>query len=219
MAAPPPPPTPTRRYIALEGNIGAGKTTLIDGMSVLRPGWELLREPVDLWGEALCAFYAEPRNNSFFFQMEILRTRVQQLQEAASPPHVLPLTERCVQSSSHVFVRSLVQAGLMSPAEHAAYTRWFEFVDAHVLRHHLAGIVYIDTPAEVCLMRSRLRAREGETSIPLDYIQHIGRTYASWLEQAEAEGVPVIRIDGSMRPEEIVAEGIRAIERLRDVVA
>lgn len=209
------PQAPTRKYIALEGNIGAGKTTLIDGMSALRPDWELLREPVDQWTDALCAFYADPGGASFLFQMEILRTRVQQLLQATSPPHVLPLTERCVQSSSHVFVRSLVQEGLMSPPEHASYVQWFEFVDTRVLRHHLAGIVYIDTPADACLVRSRLRAREGESSISLDYIRHIGRTYASWLERAEAEGVPVIRIDGTMSPDAIVKEGIKAVERLR----
>jgi deoxycitidine kinase len=48
----------------------------------------------------------------------------------------------------------------------------------------LAGVIYIQCPPEVCSDRIKKRSREGEDTIPLDYLEKIHEKHESWLNKA-----------------------------------
>lgn len=45
----------------------------------------------------------------------------------------------------------------------------------------LAGVIYVQCAPEICEQRIRTRSREGEDTIPLDYLQRIHEKHESWL--------------------------------------
>ena len=79
------------RLVSIEGNIGAGKSTVVYGLKQrIDNGFPsrrdkrfvtLLEEPIDTWGSSLSAFYGNRKKYAFLFQIEIVRSRLQQFLE------------------------------------------------------------------------------------------------------------------------------------------
>ena len=69
--------------LAIEGNIGAGKTTL--SYEFKKQQWNVLEEPIDLWNvkgtNMLDAYYANPKEMAYLFQQVTLTTKTKQLQK------------------------------------------------------------------------------------------------------------------------------------------
>ena len=104
------------RYIAIEGCMGAGKSTLLDMLQRSgEPGSfgvrAVLQEPVKEWGHLLVDFYENPQRNALILQLEILRSRLQQLLDADTDLGLshddVVLIERSIESSSDVFVEMM----------------------------------------------------------------------------------------------------------------
>ena len=196
------------RYIAIEGCMGAGKSTLVDMLQRSRETEafgvrSVLQEPVKDWGPLLAEFYENPQRNALVLQLEILRSRVQQLLDAEvdfglSGDDII-LVERSIESSSDVFVpmmsKNVDDTGdvLMSPRDVFAYKKWQTTMEGimHEKHHELAGIIFIDAEPETCLNRIKSRARDGEAKISLGYLEHLRDQYHAWLGAMQEKGITV----------------------------
>lgn len=185
--------------ITIEGDIGAGKSTLIDKLRTAHPDWHFIDEPVGTWlglqtegGENLLElFYKDKTRYSYTFQNCALLSRALNIKKTIddwqrrcrlNPEEELCnvfITERCIETDFHVFAKMLHDDGHMNLMEWDLYKMWYAFVKEQ--SHMLSGIVHVNTPPEICHARIRIRGRKGEDSIPLEYLQNLEKYQNEWL--------------------------------------
>lgn len=199
-------PKAARTIIALEGNIGAGKSTV--GERLRGSGlFDFLEEPLPLWREGFTAnllqrMYADMARWAFTFQIMAFVTRVKTWQEILSrTDHPRVVLERSVFTDRHVFAANLHRLGAISDVEWELYCGLWDFLVSNycVQPDH---ILYLRTPVEVCLERIRARGREEEKSITLEYLRQLEELHDRWL----LHDPRAIVLDGThyWRPEEVL---------------
>lgn len=196
------------RIYSIEGNIGAGKTTLIESLEknpnlivkLLQKNSKnidanidisricLLREPVDIWSTVKDAdgfsilenFYKDPKKWSFAFQVMAFTTRLSEMRRIIKEnPHCDTLIcERSLEADCHIFAKMLYKDGLIDAMSYEIYLRMYrEFSEEFALD----GVIYLSTPPNVCFERVSKRAREGEESISIEYLEKCHRYHLNWL--------------------------------------
>jgi deoxyadenosine/deoxycytidine kinase len=171
--------------ILLEGNIGAGKTTV--GRALAAGGtFGFIEEPTGIWREGFAAnmlglFYDDPKRWAFTFQICAFITRAKTWQEVlALTDHSKVILERSIFCDRYVFAENCYRTGLMEASEYQVYRGLWEFLVAnYCVEPDL--ILYLRTPAEICLDRIEQRGRSEEKSIPLEYLQQLERLHDEWL--------------------------------------
>jgi deoxyadenosine/deoxycytidine kinase len=176
------------RIISLDGNIGVGKTTLLDHIQKRFPEVIIVKEPVDVWthlkdeqGSSLLElFYKDKRRYAFTFQQAAMLSRLLLLQKAVAEakPGSLILTERSVLTDRHVFAEMLYTSGDLSKLEKDLYDQWY---NAFAAQLPIAGIVYITTSVDTAFDRIQTRAREGESIISKEYLKALDWQHQVWL--------------------------------------
>lgn len=194
--------------ISIEGNIGAGKSTLLNKLRASHPEWTFIDEPVDFWsalknseGESLFElYYHNQKRWSYTFQNCAVLSRYQYIedtiakQRAVSSGKQVYITERCLDTDHKVFAQMLHDGKMMDSLEYTLYERWVDQLKKSSTP--LSGIIYIDTPAEVCAERIRGRNREGEEGIPLEYLQELQKYQSAWIDgvdEKEEDSTPIVR--------------------------
>jgi len=202
------------KMILLEGNIAAGKSTVGNVLKASEM-FDFIEEPVDAWqggfaSNLLDAFYRDMERWAFTFQIVAFITRPKTWEEVrALTGHRLVVLERSVFTDRHVFAPMLHDLGAMSDSEWQVYCRLWDFVVSNYCAEPDC-ILYLPTPAEVCLERIRTRGRGEETGITLEYLQRLETLHDEWLL-----GHPrVITLDGTRR---WTANEI--LERTKDLLA
>jgi deoxyadenosine/deoxycytidine kinase len=203
--------------ILLEGNIGAGKTTV--GRIIAASGqFNFIEEPTETWREGFASnmlelFYQDAKRWGLTFQMCALLTRAKTWQEVSQHSDHRPIIlERSVFCDRFVFAENGYRTGLFSLAEYQLYCGMWDFMVTNGGAEP-GLILYLRTPAEVCLQRIHERGRAEESSISLEYLLQLERLHDEWL----LDNPKTIMLDGE-RPwttEEVLAEiNIVAREKL-----
>lgn len=174
-----------RLLILLEGNIGAGKTTL--GRTINSSGvFIFVEEPTEIWREGFASnmlelFYSDAKRWGLTFQMCALVTRAKTWREVCHLEEQRSIIlERSVFCDRFVFAENGHRTGLFSEAEYQLYCEMWDFMVTN------GGtepnfILYLRTPAEACLERIRARGRAEEDSISLEYLQQLEQVHDEWL--------------------------------------
>ncbi|HUX12136.1 MAG TPA: deoxynucleoside kinase [Spirochaetia bacterium] len=163
------------KLIALEGQIGAGKTTLglILAESLKVPFYaELAAENTEL---LLDKFYADRSRWAFTMQTHFITHRAAML--SAMPQGTGGILDRSL-SGDRIFAEVLHEDGYMDDLEFSAYEELFELLSSLVPPPDL--MVYLDCNVDVALDRIRRRNRPAEAGIPRRYLDHLDRRYRSW---------------------------------------
>jgi deoxyadenosine/deoxycytidine kinase len=180
------------KLFSIEGNIGSGKSTFIeklkeqlkhiDGIPVV-----YVPEPVDEWESIQSVdgrnmielFYADSKQYAFAFQMMAYITRLAYLKrEMKKYPDCILISERSLLADYHVFARMLYDSGDISQEQFEIYKRWFnEFLEDVVM----TGIIYLKTDPQLCFERCTSRARKGENTISLEYLNNCSSMHDKWL--------------------------------------
>lgn len=176
--------------ISVDGNIGAGKSTIISQLKDTFKGMPnvlFIHEPVDtVWntvvddrGETLLSnFYSNPQKHAFTFQMMAYISRLSILKEAVSNlAYDIIITERCLETDRNVFEKMLHDNGVVSKMEHTVYNMWFDEFYAPV---RCNAIIYIRASVDTCMARIQQRSREGET-VSRDYITQCVKYHEDWI--------------------------------------
>ena len=201
------------QIVAIEGNIGAGKTTIFDKLKqrlAHDSGVVFMPEPVDIWesiagsdGETILAkFYRDPIKYAFSFQVMAYSTRLAMLRKTIKEnPHCSTIIcERSLEADRNIFAKMLRASGKMEDVEYQIYEMLYKDTAAEFPLHRA---VYIDSEPEKCLERIGKRARNGESTIPLDYLANCRQYYDEWL--LNETDIPVLRLDTN--PDATYADG------------
>ena len=188
--------------ISLEGNIGAGKSTLIEHLeNVLQKeaGWIFLKEPVHIWdtivdenGKTVLAnFYEDPKKYAFAFQVMAFTTRYQELKRIVreNPNCKGIICERSLEADKHIFAKMLHKDGLMDQLMYNIYDRYFQEYEGNF---KLDGIIHIDAFPETCFERVKQRSRNGESTITLEYLQTCDEFH---IERFKHTKTPVLQVN------------------------
>jgi deoxyadenosine/deoxycytidine kinase len=172
--------TPVAIVISIDGNIGAGKTTLFRELQSRfrnRKNFVFLDEPVSTW-QTICdedgvslleLFYKDSQSWAFSFQIAAYISRLALLKEVKErDPHAIIITERSLNTDRHVFTKMLHDQNKINKVDYQIYLKWF---DTFAKDYPVQKIIYVKTEPVNCYSRIKMRAREGESVIPLDYLQ------------------------------------------------
>ncbi len=175
-------------FIGIAGLIGAGKTTLATALGE-HLGLPVYYEPVQD-NEYLADFYADTARYSFATQIYLLNRRFQQHQEIIWRGGG-GVQDRTIYEDA-VFAKTLVDQDLMDERDYRTYLDLFRHMSNFMCRPNV--IVYLDLSPESSMERIRMRNRDVESSIPMEYLVSLHREYTSFIEDI-SRSVPVIRVD------------------------
>lgn len=157
------------RYIAIEGPLGVGKTSLAErlaeviGASVVREGTE--ENPF------LSNFYSDRKRYAFQTQLFFLLSRYHQQLDLAQ----INLFQRSV-VSDYVFAKDRIFAyANLSEDELVLYEEIYSLLRARIPLPDL--VVFLQAGTDVLVDRIRGRQRDFERNIPPEYVEHINEAY------------------------------------------
>lgn len=190
--------------VSLEGNIGAGKSTLLENLKLRYANDKtvvFLREPVDLWSQIkdssgetmLSKFYKDPSKYSFAFQIMAYTTRLHLLRQLIRENQEcrIIVCERSLDADKHIFAKMLHADGKMEDIMYQVYEAYFSEYEGD---YHLDAVIYVDALAETCFKRIGIRSRDGESSIPLAYLEQCRNYHEVWLKNNKELKMPVLNI-------------------------
>ncbi len=181
--------------VFIEGGIGCGKSTLVKHIQGYceknNLKYNTIQEPVDIWTQIkdekettiIEAFYKDQHQYAFMFQMMAYISRLQRLQEAckdAKEKYDLIICERSLHTDKHVFCQMLHDEGKIDTYGFQVYNMWFDYFQSFVDN---SMFVYLKTDYEICFERIQKRQRQGENSIPKEYLQKNNAYHDKWLLQ------------------------------------
>jgi deoxyadenosine/deoxycytidine kinase len=181
-------------FLAIAGNIGAGKTELTHRLSA-ELGWMAYYEPV-IENPYLDPFYRDMQRWSFHLQIYFLSERFKAQVEIGKSS--LPfIQDRTIYEDAEIFARTLHQQGSMTEVDYRNYVALFECMVSFLRKPDL--ILYLKASPEALMERIARRGRESERSIGIDYIARLNHAYEGWMERARHE-MEVLEIDTESVP-------------------
>ncbi len=165
-----------RTYVAIAGNIGAGKSALT-GVLADYFGWVPFFERVDD-NPYLADFYADMQRWAFELQVFFLSSRFkhQKLMEAEAGAVV---QDRSIYEDVEIFARNLHDMGLMSARDYENYRDLFSIMTAYLRPPDL--LVYLRADVPTLVRQIQARGRDFESGIRLDYLESLNRLYEAWI--------------------------------------
>ncbi|XP_015423371.1 PREDICTED: thymidine kinase 2, mitochondrial [Myotis davidii] len=90
------------------------------------------------------------------------------------------LMERSIHSARYIFVENLYRSGKMPEVDYVVLSEWYDWIVRNI-DVSVDLIVYLRTTPETCYQRLKMRCRDEEKVIPLEYVDAIHRLYEEWL--------------------------------------
>lgn len=163
-------------FITIEGNIGAGKTTLSQLLSKHYNARLILEEFAD--NPFLPKFYENPTQFAFPLELFFMAERYKQLKEVLSVRDIF----HEVTITDYLFTKSLLFAKVnLSDEEYRLYQKLFEIINPHILQPDI--LIYLNAPIEKLQQNIKKRSRSYEQGIEDSYLISLQEIYASYIRQ------------------------------------
>lgn len=174
--------------ISLEGNIGSGKSTILEKIQEKAKHTKLkikiLKEPIEKWNEIkkdgktiLELFYDDPKQYAFEFQILVYMSLYDQIKKQSKECDIL-ICERSLESNIHIFGQMLYDKGFISPTQHSILKYMYETYTIETNKR-----VYLYVPFSICFCRIRIRNRSGEEGISGDYLKALQTYHRNFFEK------------------------------------
>lgn len=187
--------------VAVEGNIGSGKTTFLEYFKKYQNVC-VLSEPVEMWRNCnghnlLALLYQNPKQWCFSFQSYVQLTMLQQHMKPTNCP--IKLLERSIYSAKYCFVEKMARDNTIPPPSAAVINEWFKWITENV-DVSVDLIVYLRTTPEVVYDRVLKRSRQEEKTVSLEYLKEIHEMHEKWLYYKTLFSCPatVITLDANL---------------------
>lgn len=180
----------TGKTIAIAGNIGAGKSTLVEFLSRAY-GIEPFYEPNDS-NPYLADFYRDMRRWSFHSQLFFLSNKFRMHRQVADSPGVVVL-DRTIYEDAEVFATALKEMRKFTDRDWRTYWNFYQLIIDAIRPPDL--LIYLRCSTRTLRRRIRLRGREMEQDIPLAYLRRLQGLYESWLQRYALSKVLVLQTD------------------------
>lgn len=186
--------------IAIVGNIGIGKSTVIQGISQqLRI--PIFLEPVQEWKEWLDLFYADPKRWGMSFNMNVIMSFAQWKNNSFKA-----IYERSPMCCKNVFTELQYMEGSMTSMEYDLFQKVYEQV-----AWEPDVIIYIRADPSVCADRIKRRGRECEHNVSVDYIQKVHDLYERMIVQCKQK---VYIVNGEQPQDHVLADVLGIIRSI-----
>ncbi|MBX2924833.1 MAG: deoxynucleoside kinase [Chitinophagaceae bacterium] len=163
-------------FITIEGNIGAGKTTLAHLLSKHYNARIILEQFAD--NPFLPKFYENPKQNAFPLELFFMAERYKQLKDLV---HTKDLFQS-ITISDYLFTKCLLFARVNLPEEEfLLYQRLFDIIHQQLIQPDI--LIYLHKPVSSLQANIRKRGRVYEQAIPDEYLFNIQQTYTSYIKQ------------------------------------
>ncbi len=173
-------------YVAIEGLIGAGKTTLTKRLAKEWGGRIVLEEFED--NPFLPRFYEDQQRYAFSVELSFLAQRYHQLKRVGERSLFEAVTV-----ADYSIGKSLVFAKVtLPPDEYALFLDLYTIMYGGLPRPDL--LVYLHLPIDRVRERIRSRGRSYEQSIPVEYLERLQEGYLDHLQKSASESALVIDI-------------------------
>ena len=157
-------------YIAIEGNIGAGKTTFATWLAQHLKSDLMLEQFQE--NPFLEKFYDDPERYALSVELTFVSDRYRQLRERLGARNLF----RQVLVSDYAFVKSMIFAKANLPAdEFKLFRTMFKLMDAQVAQPEVVAI--LDPNPEKIRQQIETRGRSYEQDMPQDYLDKIAYHY------------------------------------------
>ncbi|MBN2423917.1 MAG: deoxynucleoside kinase [Calditrichaceae bacterium] len=177
-------------YVAIAGNIGAGKTTLTRMLSE-KLAWRAYYEKV-IDNPYLSDFYADMERWSFHLQVYFLSHRFRSQKEISNWPDSC-IQDRSIYEDVEIFARTLHAQGKMTDRDYHNYQDLFSIMVTYLRKPDV--ILYLKSPIELLLEHIGKRGREYEQSIDPGYLSILNNAYDDWIERAKKDNFHVVTFD------------------------
>jgi deoxyadenosine/deoxycytidine kinase len=163
-------------FVAIAGNIGAGKTSLV-ALLAEKLGWQAFFEPVEE-NPYLADFYQDMRRWGFQSQVFFLARRLRHYRGLLDFPGSV-MQDRSVYEDAEVFACNLYQRGYMSERDWGSYRDLYESIMS--LLPPPNQVVYLQTSVPTLTRRIAQRGRDLERTITPEYLAQLNTLYEQWI--------------------------------------
>ena len=187
-------------YIAIAGNIGAGKTTLTK-MLARYYGWEPRFESVS-FNPYLEDYYSDIQRWAFCLETYFLKERFKDMLAVQQSTHTI-VQDRSIFEGVYVFVRNNYERGDLSERDYTTYMELFELMKLQMKRPDL--MIYLRKSVPALIAQIQKRGRGYEQTMQIDYLKGLNEKYEDFIFRQYDGKVLVIESDGldfENRPED-----------------
>jgi len=188
--------------IAIEGNIGVGKSTFTRILQTYYNNSTIVSEPIDIWmniknksGENILGlFYKDIPRWAYSFQNLAYLTRMIKIQDAVLTKSPLIFLDRSLGTDKNVFEKMLYDDNKLTDIEHEMYNIWCDFYYKYV-NNFQQRYIYLRCKPETAYQRIQKRGRDEEKNITQDYLEKLHKYHEEWLLRLDLDNVIVIDCD------------------------
>ncbi len=163
-------------YVTIEGNIGAGKTTLAHLLSKHFNARLILEEFAD--NPFLQKFYENQQQYAFPLELFFMAERYKQLKDLLQTKDLF----QKITISDYLFTKCLLFAKVNLPNEEfRLYQKLFDIINPQIIQPDI--LIYLHTPVNKLQENIKKRNRSYEQNIPNDYLFSLQETYTQYIKQ------------------------------------
>lgn len=189
------------KFIVIAGNIGAGKTTLVEILSN-RLGFSPFYEPHEE-NPYLADFYEDMESWSFHSQVYFLTRRLKIHKDLLLAEGSV-VQDRSVYEDAEIFARNLFLQGDFSTRDYGVYQDLYHILASLLPPPNL--MVYLRASVDTLMQRIAKRGREYEAGISREYLARLNNLYEDWMNAFDQCPVLIINsddLDLVSRPEHV----------------
>jgi deoxyguanosine kinase len=171
----------------IEGNIGTGKTTMLEAIQKHLPELAVQFESVSSWqqkqnGESILElFYADTPRWAYTMEISSLTTRIPEYFALQQDTCRTQIVERSIYSGLHCFAYNCYKSNFLQPVEWEIFKQWFDFAIQKCRAPQ--GFIYLQADPEISFSRIKKRDRFEESTISLEYVTQIHERHEEFLIQ------------------------------------
>ena len=206
---------PNKKFIIIDGVIGAGKTTVISLIEkqIKKDGKlkvKAIYEPVKLWNDTgvLQYFYKDIPKHCYEFQTYSFITRIESVIEELynNQDADVYILERSIWTDKYIFLELLKDS--IGELRMNMYNKWWSMW-SYIMPMRVDKWVLLDTSLEESLRRINSRNRDGESTIDKEYQTNLYVKHIEFYDTLQKENKPVVIIDSTIMDTNLMVDNTK----------